>query len=116
MFGKTNRSRPVSIAVTTYCQLVVLGFCRAMGLIDDLPKGGRRFVFTPPAKVDSAVGEMLVNSYRAVVAFIGGSNVVSAVQVQRAAVSGLRQDLRTPNPAVRSRLSRCVQSVVLLGT
>jgi hypothetical protein len=109
-------SRPVSIAVPTYCQLVVLGFCRAMGLIDDLPKGGRRFVFTPPAKVDSAVGEMLVNSYRAVVAFIGGSNVVSAVQVQRAAVSGLRQDLRTPNPAVRSRLSRCVQSVVLLGT
>ncbi|MDO8629587.1 MAG: hypothetical protein Q7R41_03780 [Phycisphaerales bacterium] len=109
-------SRPVSIAVTKYCQLVVLGFCRAMCLIDDLPKRGRRFVFTQPAKVYSIVGEMLVNSYRAVIAFIGGSDVVSAVMVQQAAVSGLRQDLRTPIPAVRCRLPGCVQLVVFQGT
>jgi hypothetical protein len=99
-----------------YCHLVVLAFCRALGLIDDLPKRGRRFVFALPVKVGSTVGVTLVNSYRAVVAFIGGSNVVSAVLVQQAAVSGLGQDFRTPNPAVRSRLPGCVQSVVLQGT
>jgi hypothetical protein len=87
-----------------------------MCLIDDLLKRGRRFVFTLSAKVDSAVGEMLVNCYRAVVAFIGGWDAVSAVLVQQAAVSGLRQDLRTSNPAVRCRLPVCVESVVLLGT
>lgn len=109
-------SRPVSITVTSCCQYVVLGFCRAMCLIDDLPKRGRRFVFTLAAKVNSAVGEMFVNGYRAVVACVGGSNAAAAVLVQRATVGGLRQDLRTSNPAVRCRLPGCVQAVVLLGT
>ena len=125
VFGETNSLRnvlissvfaPMSIAVTTYCQLVVLSFCRAMCLIDDLLKRGRRFVFTLPANVDSAVGEMLVHSYRAVVAFIGGSDVASAVIVQQATISGLRQGLRMPKPAIRCRLPGCVQSVVLQGT
>jgi hypothetical protein len=101
-------SRPASIPETTYCHLVVSGHCRMMSLIGDLSRRGRRFFFTLAAKVDSAVCEMLVNCYRAVVAFSGGSNVVSAVMVQQAAVSGLGQDLRTPNPAVRCRLPEFV--------